>query len=283
MLKTISQWVHWTNTSIREEWSTWEEWQRNQPLSHFEQSEIFQYYLSQRPRFKPPKYSCITDSNSRYYIYCFGDFASLLVNPHGGDAMDYFALLLDIYDTCKGTTRRITGDPTGISLLRSAVQKRSLNPIQNHNFSQYNYDYNTLHAHTVAEYSLSTLMLRFVSHYMSCITTRPNYSLILYPICQKAYNKSVFGEPKQIKSDPISIPNKISDDDGKASSSWPRVNNNCLRCKSCNRVTENLWGNFDACIDCHLKRICSTCGIQAVIIGPDSLPKCYYHRDSSQQ
>jgi hypothetical protein len=281
MFKTLTDWINWTNTTVDDERNTWIEWQKNQPSSHYEKSDVFQYYLSYHPRFQPPRDSCITDDNSRFYTYCFGDFACLLVKPHGGsNVTEYFQILLDVYDSCKGPSRRIAGDPIGISLVREVVQRRSLIPIQDHDFRQYNYEYDVIHAHTVAQFSLSTLLMRFVSHYMSYVTTRGRFFAISISACQKSMTNSIFGEPKvlSVASSPIEIPGRSDSDQRSQALSWPRDNATCIRCKTCNRVTENVWGKFQTCLDCHLKRICSECGLPAIIIGTDSLPKCHYHQ-----
>jgi hypothetical protein len=285
MLKTLTDLIQWTNSTQVNEWDTWIEWQKNQPISHYEKSEIFQYYLSYHPNFQPPRYSCIAGNNNRLYVYCFGDFATLIVNPQGGgNVVEYFEVLLKIYDNCKGTSRRFTGDPVGISLLRNVVQTRSLFHVQNHDFAQYNYDYGVIHGHTVAQYSLSTLLLRFVSHYMSHVTVKGNYFAISINACQKAYTKCIFGEPRtatHTNSKAMDIPSRstpITSIQDLRPLSWPRDNVTCIRCKTCTRVTENIWGKFEACLDCHLKRICSECGLPAVIIGVDSFPKCSHHQ-----
>lgn len=290
MLGTLSSWL--TRTTISEdEWAAWEEWQQKQPPLHYEKSDIFQYYLSYRPNFQPPQNSVSVGCSSEYYNYCFGEFAVIMAQPNGGgDIVGYITLLLDVYDMCKGTSRRITGDPVGIVLLRAVVNKRSLIPLQTHNFSQYNYDYGRIHAHTVVQYSLSTLMMRFVSNYMHHICARGRFYAISPYICQKAYNEHIFGDPKRntnLESNPIDIPKITAGSPGQGprkfyieetkGNSWPRDHATCLRCKMCNRVAENIWGKFAACLDCHLKRICSECSAAGVIIAADKLPKCYLH------
>lgn len=282
MLKTITDLINWSNTSQEEEWATWLEWQRNQPALHYEKSDVFQYYIKNNVNFQPPRYSCITSQYSKQYIYCFGDFACLLVNQHGGgNIVEYFSILLDIYDTCKGSGRRIVkGDPEGIKLMREVIRKKSIHPIKNHNFKQYNYDYGMIHAHTVAQYSLSTLLMRLASHYMSYLMIQGDYYAITLQICQKSYDKTIFGEilsNTNVVTKPIDIPIKSTSDSGRPLS-WPIDPAGGIRCKTCSRVTENIWGKFESCLDCHLKRICSDCGMQAVIIGNDTLPKCYYHQ-----
>lgn len=288
MLKTLTDWVTWTNITNQEEWNTWEEWQRCQQPSHYEKSEIFQYYLSVRPNFQPPADSCISSYNSKYFIYCFGDFASLLVNPHGGaNILDYITLLLDVYDVCKGISRRIKGDPSYISLLREIVLKRKLDMLQKYSFEQHSYPYNIIHGHTVAQYSLSTLIMRFIGHYLSQTTTRGHYPTILSSSCQDAYINFNFGAPVILStpkgSAAISIiqPQKNKQEKFRGCS-WPQDYSKCHRCKICTRMTENIWGDFNTCIDCHLKRICSVCSSQAVIISNDGLPKCSFHEQDTQ-
>lgn len=287
MLKTMTDWISWTtSSSSSDEWVTWETWQNQQQSSHYEKSDLFQYYLSMRPRYIPPRNSCINDHNNRYYIYCFGDFSSLIVNPLGyTDIVDYINILIDLYDVCKGISRRIKGDPTCISVLREVVLKRTLDPIQKHNLNQYNYPYNRIHAHTVAQYSLSTLIMKFIIHYLNINGTKGDYSNITSSSCQTAYNEQIFGAPKLIlnsilstKSVPISISQNNKERDIKVHS-WPQDQSKIFRCKICTRVTENIWGKFDACMDCHLKRVCSTCGVRAVIIAIDGLPKCIAHQE----
>jgi hypothetical protein len=293
MFSTLSNLLRWstipsTSTappSVESEWATWLEWQQRQPPSHYEKSDIFQYYLTYHPGFQPPVGSVIKERCSGYYRYCFGDFAAIIVNPEpGSNAIEYFSLLLDIYDTCKGITRRLTGDPVGISLLRQVIQRKSLSPLFNHDFNDYAYNYAQIHAHTVSQYSLSTLIMRFVSNYMSQTKTREYYPFIMLDVCQKAYDNCVYGEPRRLLSmQPSSAavaikPSHRPVEEESRAFSWPRDISTCLRCRKCLRITENIYGSFSACLDCHMKRICSICGDQAVIIGGDELPKCYIHQ-----
>lgn len=280
MLGSFSNWLTWTTTTPKDEWDTWELWQRSQPPIHFEKSDVFQYYISCRPQFRAPKFAANNGPKSIYYIYCFGDFATLLVNPSlGDDVTSYCTLLLDLYDTCKGISRRITGDPNGISVLREVVRKKSIIPLHAHDFTQYTYDYEIIHAHTVAQYSLSTLLMRMIANYMHNISSHGNYPTITAVKCEKAYHEYSFGDRASvpISTTPISIPTKVIIEEGRGSS-WPRDASTCSRCQICNRVSENLWGTFNACLDCHMKRICSSCSLTAVVIGSDNLPKCKLHQ-----
>lgn len=275
MLKTFTNWVSFPNNI--DSWETWEYWQKSQQKTHFEYSDIFAYYLSKRPQFKTPRFSYALSQQSKYYIYCFGDFTALLLSTQcSSNVIDYFTLLLDFYDVCKGTTRRLSGDPSGILCLRHVVAGHTLVPLQDHDLKQYLYDYTKIHAHTVAQYSLSTLLMRFASHYMNCLSIKGTYAAIELQYCQKTYDSGIFGEvEKKNITKPLAI-NKPNIEEMKASS-WPRNDSSSLRCKVCQRVCENLWGKFNTCLDCHLKRVCSVCSIQAVIISLDGLPKCEQH------
>lgn len=280
MLGSLSNWLTWTTSTPKDEWTTWEEWQRTQPPSHFEKSDIFQYYLLYKPNFEPPENTVNKGHYSRYFNYCFGDFTILLVNPDSNrDSVEYLNLLLDVYDICKGFSRHITGDPTGIALVREAVSKRSFTVLETHDFNQYAYDYSIIHAHTVAQYSLSTLLMRFIGHYMNFVCNKTYFYPVMATTCQKAYNSYVFGHSSRqhppITSDPINIRQNTSDT--LKGLSWPRDQTGFFRCKICNRVSEKLWGSFNACLDCHVKRICSQCGAQAIVIGRDKFPKCKTH------
>jgi hypothetical protein len=281
MFKSLINWTNnfstnFSNTASSNEWATWHSWQLNQPPSHFKNCVIFDYYLSHRLNWYPPSNSVCNTCFSQYYQYCFGDYSILIVQPtNGSNAIDYFTLLLDLYDICKGTTRRLTGDPPGIKVLRETITFKNLDPLSNHNFEPYSYDYGTLHAHTVVQFSLSTLIMRLVSHYLSQINEKKTFPNITLAICSKAYTNKVFGDYTVInKSTPISINQTITTTNS-VSSSWP---SNYIRCEKCHRITENIWGPWKVCIDCHLKRICSECGNPAVIIGGDNFPKCCEHQ-----
>lgn len=287
MLGSFSNWLTWTTTNPKDEWDTWELWQRAQPPMHFEKSDIFQYYLTCRPQFRPPESFINNNAGNTYYVYCFGDFTNLMSNPVSGniqnnslnDVANYLLLLLDFYDTCKGISRRLTGDPAGISVLREVIKKNSLIPLHAHDFNQYTYDYSIIHAHTVAQYSLSTLLMRIVGNYMHQMASHGNYPGVILSKCERAYKEYRFGERNNslLTSTPINIPAKVIIEEGRGSS-WPRDTATCSRCSACNRVSENLWGMFNVCLDCHMKRICSKCSKPATIIGADNFPKCDVHQ-----
>lgn len=297
--KILTDWIIWNRNNVEDEWATWGEWQRQQSSTHYEKSDLFQYYLSRRPNFLPPETSCLNDYHREYYVYCFGDFASLIVNPHSGkskisDIIRYISLLLDIYDVCKGTARKVRGDPSGIALLRRVVINRDLEALHKYNFQSHCYPYDKIHAHTVAQYSLSTLLLRLLSHYLN--TTVMKHPYIAISMCKQAYDKHTFGiianaQSRPISSSsPINIPSNKHKTDDLHGHSWPKKPDNLepinktinstkrLRCQICTRICENVWGNFNTCIDCYLKRVCSVCGVNAVVITADGFPKCTAHQ-----
>lgn len=276
MFKRLTSLITWSKSTVKDEWETWIAWQRQQSPSHYEKSDIFQYYLSNRPIFSPPKGTCHTN---KYFFYCFGDFAALIVNPTGGDNItEYLILLLDIYDVCKGMSRRfLTGDPVFVSLVREAVRTGNITPLQKFDFYQFEYPYWLLHAHTVAQNSLSTLLARLLSHYLSNVDFKRSYPEIESVHCQRPFQDSLFGAPVLQLSSPVAIPGKARLGDVKCSS-WPGDNSTVPRCSKCKRITENVWGDFKACLDCHTKRICSVCGEKAIIITSDDLPKCNFHK-----
>lgn len=249
MLESLTNWFSWTT---KEEWKTWEYWQRSQGKKHYERSQIYQNYVF----LKPLGFSVGKRYDNKYYDYCFGDFSNFIIDvseENKGEKLfiNYCLNLLDFYDTSKGITRKITGDPPGILVLRETVNMRTIAPLHSHNFKQYMYDYSLIHAHTVAQYSLSTLIMILISDYMSKFSNSENYSQIVSSECEKAYNEGRFGDHKAIT--------------------------NYFRCNKCNRICENLWGNFNLCLDCHMKRVCSKCSVSAVVIGLDDLPKCSQH------
>jgi len=304
--RTVSDWISWYHSPIQDEWATWEDWQFHQLPIHFEKSDIFQYYLTRRPNFIPPINSCLTTCNNQYYIYCFGDFSSLLVSPHtvtNNLIIDYITILLDVYDVCKGIRRKlkVKGDPVGISLLRTIISTGKSNLLSTYDFSIYSYPYHSIHAHTVAQYSLSTLVMRLLSHYQHQTGPKTQYPHILVSKCKESFDKHLFGVPATTKSGLLPIlssssiaipllpsPRNSSKPDDIKGHSWPREpasfpafpkdQSKFSRCKICSRVAENLWGTFDACLDCHTKRICTNCGIAATIITQAGFPKCLLHQ-----
>lgn len=290
MFKVLTQWIQ--DFGAANDQTTWMEWQKRQPMSHYTSSEIFQYFLSYRPQYQPLQDSCVETVEATHFIYCFGDFASLIVNPLRTtiiNVFDYLTFIIEVYDLCKGPTRRITGDPAGILLIREVVKQRSLNLLNSHDFKQYNYDYTKIHGHTMAHFSLSTLLMRFISNYLKRLTAEgPCFSItgefftITSHVCKNALDNAAFGKIKLSETTTsVAIPiNTPALREGvNHSNSWPSNTDTFMRCNVCKRVCERGWGRFNACLDCHSKRICSICSQPSTVITPDNLPKCDIHQD----
>lgn len=230
-------------SQTNEEWNSWEVWQKSQPLSHFERCETFNQYLKLRPGFKN------SGDDVPEFKYCFGEFSKFITGNYNSE-FSYFLLLLDFYDFCKGFQRRVKGDASCIALLRKVTNLRDLTLFNNYDFNRFLYDYTIIHAHTVIQYSISTLIMRLVCHHL-------NFNKIKIENCRNSYENCLLGE-RIIKF---------------------KIHENIIekRCLKCNRFTDVAWGKFQTCYDCHKKRICSVCGGKAEFIDLDLLPKCGTH------
>jgi hypothetical protein len=310
-------WIMGTNnntssTNSKEE-DIWYQWQASQPKEHFQTSCIFAYYKKHRTTFS---------NNTKYYNdivyrYCFGDFSYLLVDPKEKDTpcttiLSYISLLVDFYDVCKGMSRRLLfSDPICITLFRKVIQENNIELLECFDFKPYDYSYHKIHAHTVSQYSLSTLLCFFVSNYLrffeSSFNTNKVFPKINLLLCQTSFINKIYGHtiPEfSIMSPAITIPHnkKITTttsntlglendylykqgtkkgDDLKESRwhSWPQGIHATVHCKSCKRITENVWGHFSCCLDCYLYKVCSVCGTSSNISihSKDHLPRCGQH------
>lgn len=296
MLKAFKSMVNWTNVP-GSEWTSWEDWQRQQTPIHYVESEIFNFYKSRQSLLNNIEASSVISGPSAdYFTYCFGKFAIFIVNSTKITIRDYFMLLIDLYDTCKGTSRMLLGDPVHITILRDVINTSQIGHLNSLNFKEFEYDYTKIHAHTVAQYSLSTLIMRFVGHYLKLMFPGGKMPYIDVDKCMLAYNQRIYGTINMSStvtpSRPIpitssSLPIQMDCSRGSSSSemtcgSWPRTTNemvdrnSCTRCKNCARLTDKLWGDFNSCVDCHFKRICRECGEKAIIIS-SNVPKCMAH------
>ena len=311
-------WISWltgTNTDTNVSFNTkeedvWYQWQTNQSKEHFQTSCIFAYYKKHRTTFS---------NNTKYYNdlvyrYCFGDFSYLLVDPKDQDApctsiFSYVSFLIDFYDVCKGMSRRLFfGDPPCISLFRKVVQENNVQLLESFDFKGYDYSYHKIHAHTVSQYSLSTLLCFFVSNYLrffeSTFSSGKVFPKINLLLCQTSFINKIYGNilPEFASMSPaITIPchKKLSSNhtilgcendylqkhknkkgEEQRWHSWPQGINAHVHCKACKRITETVWGSFSCCLDCHLYKVCSVCGSAtniAMNTSKDLLPKCEMH------
>lgn len=196
MFGGLSRFFGWINPSFEDECRAWEEWQSSQPPKHYEHSELYEYYISQRPRFEPISHK---DCQNKYVWYVFGDFSSFVTPFYSIDKdkiPEYFSKLLDLYDVCKGYGRRIfTGDPVFISILRRSLERNNFRSLCDYDYEHNCYDYTSLHAHTVAQFSLSSMITRIISHYLCLFNSKKIYPDIDPHLCRGAYLKYIFGDP----------------------------------------------------------------------------------------
>jgi len=239
------------------DWEGMKKWQNTQQSLHFEKSSILQYYILTHPDFS-------TACSDAPLKYCFGDFASLITNYQHLPLIKKLELLVDIYDTCKGYRRRCVGDPYHISNIRSAVENRSLLNIKIYSDCLYNYD--IIHAHTLACYSLSTLLIRLAYHILSHSITK--FPMINRLKCQKSYNSMIFITNEtmpHISTLKLVTPTEIKN--------LPAF----VGCKICGEEPNKIYGEISVCQKCYKNLICSVCSRPTDTIGNDNLPKCYYH------
>lgn len=267
------------STVYQDEYASWKLWQNKQTMSHYTHSDLYQYFMTCNPNIILED----TFGNNKYYKYCFGDFTKFIsYNNNSKDPITYLTLLLLLYDTCKGITRKIS-DPTGIAILRSSVNKRRFDELRTIDYSIYDYKYYEIHAHTIVQYSLSTFIMFLIGNFFQNTFFDKVLPYIDQERCKIAHKNQVFGDilltpVKMITSDIVTIPSKTEDStvsDGFSPRSWQ----DHINCSACNRKTERTWGNFKLCLDCHVKNKCSVCCGTAMFISPnDNLPKCYQHR-----
>lgn len=289
MFKSISAIIGW---SIEDEKLSWIEWQRKQPSSHYQSSPIYDYYIQYHPSFIVSNQALSMIPNSGKYIkYCFGDFANLMYGIEVSMSLAaYCTILCDIYDSCKGYSRIVKGDPVCIKQLRLYLEVRDNQIINQHMLQPYMYDYEIIHAHTVAQYSLSMLLMRMLGNFLYHKGIIRDRLFLVDPLkCQQAYISNRFGIPGEvIKSKPITIPcpttSALKSSSLPASfttTSWPEAALKSglvtYKCDKCTCVTDKLWGPFLLCLDCHVRKYCSECGEVAVVITADGLPKCETH------
>lgn len=257
-----------------ENFKIWEEWQKNQLPSHYIDSQLHTYI--------PPK----KGYRNMYIKYCFGLFEQLIYLPENSEPINYFKLLITFYDKCKGYVRTFKGDPEGISLIRSIIKNEKLDELYNHNFNIYAYNYTAIHAHTVAYFSLSTLILFFISNYMH----HKSYNSDIFPfinqdLCKTPYNNKIYGDISYVKTRPTSsiiIKDKTETSNIRPCNSWPSIVNNVntpLKCVNCQRTSENYWGKHKLCLDCHLYKVCLICGGDYFCIASDNYPRCLLHQN----
>ena len=256
---------------------SWVEWQKNKPSSHFQRSEAFHYFYTLHPDFVPIEHEGVTND---YYCYCLGQFKAFAPSGWIGVVTRdrLLSFLLKFYDSCKGFGRSLLwGDPPGIQALRLALEKGEMESLSKINFSSLVYDYTVLHSHTVAVFSLSTLVLSLAAHVLSRTTTHSTFPSFELRLCKKALEMKIFGSfIRETRSSAIEIPESRQPIEI-AHGSWPNNFIAAHTCVYCHRKTEKLWGSNHSCLDCHMEKICSICGSPFSCRGSDGFPRCLLH------
>ena len=278
--------------------STWKTWQDLQDPQHFDKSSVFRYFVTQRPDAltflkHSTEYSQMSsfslDLHRPYIEYCFGEFEIFVINPCQEDLHKYVLLMIDLYDTCKGYSRHILGDASFITVLREYANSSDINILLNYSWMNSIYDYNDLHAHTVAYYSLSSLIALLMRNYVGRLYPRKNIPYITVERCKRAYTESVFGIKKITKppqTPAVDIPTNspllsppLNLQQGKT---WPRMNN--ARCPECLRLTEGSWGKFNLCIDCYVNKKCVHCNADSDgLRNVQGMSVCKFHKSIEQK
>jgi len=258
-------------TRYTQDWSTWLTWQGKQDGSHFQTCPIFTTYETVHPvdidyQRDHPTYQVL--------MYCFGAFTRLipLDKISSQDILRLTNLLLQFYDYNKGYYRRFAlGDPDNIRAMRAFSRGLGEKALQQIDFMQVLYPYDQLHAHTVVQYSLSTLIVRIFSHLLalSSLPAFPAYQIDIN-LCRLAVDRAVFGkvyrfndstQPRPspadedlqpeisreplVKSRPIDIPLRGLPPAG----SFGSAPGQTAKCLHCYRYTESYELN-GICLDC---------------------------------
>lgn len=261
------------------EWASWKYWQEAQdPSTHYTTYAPITELLQSFPKSYIPE-GRRTGIGTQIW-YCFGEFRTLLLygEMNTEQLCVFINTLLIIYDKCKGPSRKwLWGDPYEISAFRIATTNQDFKSLETINWKFVEYPIGEIHAHTVAQYHLSTLICRLACH----ILAEAGY--ILPHIAQNeicdAYSKRSFLK--------YNIDTHLG-----------RILNNSLHhietavyrgdiplvCKVCGRCTTVLKGKNSACDTCFRNQICLHCSSQEVrdssdkvIRGEDNLPRCISH------
>lgn len=218
------------NQNNENKWLEWIEWQKNQNYFHYQNFNYIENYYNEN---KILKNFCLNinreNETNIYFSYCFGDFFPLvLLSNEKIDRYEFIKIILEIYDYCKGYTRTMIGDSNIMIKLRNCLNERDTRPIQEIDYEPFLYPYGTIHAHTVAYFSISTLLIRILINFMSY---KDIYIIKKYP-CQIAYEEARYGCYRTIKT-----LNEFKKTKPKCITCFSEINHNdlnsleCLKCK----------------------------------------------------
>ena len=215
-----------------EKWKKWEDWQI-QNLNEIE-FVFIDYYTD--------NYFKIEDCKENEFYPHFGRFSYFLNNKQTA-----IHDLIHLYDSCKGYARYFTGDPTYIKLIKEYDLSANDKILGKIDFNEFFYDFHKIHAHIVALFSLSSLVMRLVAFHLAKKGKMLQYGI--KPLIE------ISNESKVRLRQCIEI---------------------FQRCSNCKRISEKIWGTHDLCYDCHLTKICNKCGNRKEIVYPSNirLPTC---------
>lgn len=260
------------------EWDTWATWQAQRDDAHFAAFAAYSTFFRAQPdSFFPP--TCVTSGpDAKYYWYALGVFAPLVVADAltPAQTMSLATSLLTTYDSNKGYTRLLRGDPPAIAHVRSCVNQQNLALLRSYDYTPYAYDVSELHAHTVAQFSLSSLLLRLLAHALHRSgSTAPR---ITVECCKAAYDRKTFCKSLANVSvasfwDPHADRPFMY---GGGCSRWAVSAK--YSCSLCRRLSETLWGHYHLCLDCYKTKACYVCGDSRVAsTNEDGFPRCQEH------
>lgn len=260
------------------EWDTWSTWQAQRDDAHFVAFDAYLAFFRAQPEsFFPP--SCVSSgSDAKFFWYAFGVFTPLIVAKPltPSQALSFGASLLALYDANKGYARLFTGDPPGIAHLRACVSAQNLSLLRSYDYAPYAYDVSQLHAHTVAQFSLSSLVLFILSHSLhrsGAAVPHVDPALLRDAYARKAFCKVLKNSAVASFWDPHADRPFIYSG---ACSRWDVDTK--FACSRCKRLSETLWGHYQLCLDCYKTKACYVCGdSQVASINDDGFPRCSEH------
>jgi hypothetical protein len=174
----------------------WDSWQKAQGPEHYEKSKVWSGFTSFYGKTSLP-HSGISPDDPEYesFHYCFGEFTPLIIKGHlKPSPFPYFRLLLDIYSCNKGYLRSLKGEPEFILALRRSVLEADLTALANFPYSSVSYDYGKIHAHTVAQYSLSSLLALLTRNALAYQGGYNTLDPISYKLCDEVRSIGLYSK-----------------------------------------------------------------------------------------
>lgn len=290
MFNTLLKYMSGDETP-EQRYQTYMEWQSKQPAIHFHSSEIYDNFLINNPEFQSDTYHT-KNSDSINTSYCFGLFNNFVMTGNNrNNIFKLFGDLLSLYDLNKGTMRSLRGDPDAIIILRKSYVENTVEYFMEFDFEPYLYPYHQIHAHTMSQYSLHTLIMRLISHALNFIEPSKNFNPVESWLCNKAWAQGVYGNPTLQSPYPRlsvygidhltrSISNILPTMTSKGNLSLPTGTQPSreLKCSKCFHNATELWSDYDLCYHCFINNFCICCGDQASSKASDGYPRCYIHR-----